>query len=221
VGFFPDGFQYTLCGLSTPLERVPKTGKGNTLVDLDAFSGAFALIFLAEMGDKTQLALMALAARNSWKKVFLGGAAAFLLLNLAAVVVGQVLFRWLDPRWVAMGAAALFAVLGFAALFGKAEEPEDEEETPRSRSVFWGTFLLILFAEMGDKTQLATAGLAARDSAPVAIFAGSTLALWAVSLVGVFFGRTVFARLPPLWVKRGSGLLFLLFAALSFYDVMK
>jgi putative Ca2+/H+ antiporter (TMEM165/GDT1 family) len=191
-------------------------------VDLNAFSGAFALIFLAEMGDKTQLAVMALAARKPWKKVFLGAAAAFLLLNVAAVAVGQLLFRWLDPRWVALGAASLFAVLGLAALFGKEEEPESGvEEKPRARSVFWGTFLLILFAELGDKTQLATAGLAARDSAPVEIFAGSTLALWAVSLAGVFFGRTVFARLPPLWVKRGSGVLFLLFAFLSFYDVMK
>ncbi len=184
-------------------------------MEAEGFAASFALIFLAEMGDKTQLAVMALSARHPWKRVFAGAAVAFALLNLAAVAAGQILFRTLDPRWVAGGAAALFAILGLLALFSKAEEEEEGEKKERGGSVFWSVFLLILFAELGDKTQLATAGLAAGEFAPASVFAGSTLALWSVSLLGVFFGRTVFAKLPPVWVKRGAGILFLLFALLT------
>jgi len=69
-------------------------------VNTTVFSSTFGIIFLAELGDKTQLTAMALAARYPWRKVFIGLAAAFALLNLAAVLVGSLLFTILPLFWI-------------------------------------------------------------------------------------------------------------------------
>lgn len=82
-------------------------------------------------------------------------------------------------------------------------------------AAFVSAFGLIFVAELGDKTQLATAGLAAQQGAPLEVFAGSSLALWSVSLLGIFLGRQLTRYVPLRWVHRAGGVLFLLFSALT------
>ncbi|PLX42659.1 MAG: hypothetical protein C0608_02140 [Deltaproteobacteria bacterium] len=190
--------------------------KGQSLVFAD-FIKSFTLIFLAEMGDKTQIILMLLAARHHWSGVFGGAASAFTLLGVIAVAAGQLLYAYLDPRWVGVAAAILFAVLGVMAL--RASDDDDESGTIKGRSVFWGVFALIFIAELGDKTQLATVSLAATLSNSTGVFLGATLALWAVSILGIFFGATIMRRIPERIVKRIAGILFLLFAAITIVHV--
>ncbi|PLX46053.1 MAG: hypothetical protein C0609_01570 [Deltaproteobacteria bacterium] len=182
------------------------------------FIKAFTLIFLAEMGDKTQIILMLLAARHSWSRVFGGAALAFSILGIIAVAAGQLLYSYLDPRWVGIAAAILFAVLGVMAL--RASEDDDESGAIKGRSVFWGVFGLIFLAELGDKTQLATVSLAATVKAPAGVFLGATLALWAVSILGIFFGATIMRRVPERIMKRVAGIIFLLFAAITIVHVL-
>lgn len=184
-----------------------------------SFLETFGLVFTAEMGDKTQLMVMTLSASHAWGSVFAGAAAAFAVLGVLAVALGQVLFLYVNPLWVKLFAAALFAVLGLKSIFGKEEEGEDEEETG-SRSVFWGVFGLIFIAELGDKTQLATMGMAASLPEPVGVFAGATLALWSVSLIGIFLGRRIVAKLPEDVIRKAAGVLFLIFAALTVYSAL-
>lgn len=74
------------------------------------------------------------------------------------------------------------------------------------------TFLAIFLAEMGDKTQLATMGLAA-GSSRWSVFAGSALALVATSAVAVLAGEAVARLVSPLWLRRGAGVAFLLMGA--------
>lgn len=178
------------------------------------FLSTFGVVFLAELGDKTQIASMTLAARHPWPKVFFGAAAAFLLLNALAVLVGGALFRWVPMLWVHLASAALFLWLGFSSL--REEPEEDEESAPTSgsaRGPLLTTFLLILLAELGDKTQIATATLAAQCAYPLSVFLGSTAALWSVTLLGVLLGTRLLKRLPKLWVHRAAGLLFVAFGA--------
>jgi len=178
-------------------------------MSIPAFLSTFGLIFLAELGDKTQLTAMALAARYQWTRAFLGVASAFVVLNIAAVGVGRVLFDYVPVLWVRLASAVLFLVFGVLALRqGKEDESEDGQPKRFDRGPFLTSFVLIFCAELGDKTQLATASLSAQHNAPLAVFLGSTLALWLVSILGLLVGAQLRQRLSPVLVQRLGGVLF-------------
>ncbi len=174
---------------------------------------ALGLIGLAELGDKTQLVCMTLAARHPPAPVLSGAVLAFAVLNLLAVLFGASVAAWLSEWLTAMAVAILFAAFGVKALRDADEETVEVEEKS-GRSVLLSTFMLIFLAELGDKTQLAVAGLASTQSA-LAVWIGGTLGLAAVSALGVLAGRTVLQRLPLPWLHRVSGALFLLLALLA------
>ena len=85
-------------------------------------------------------------------------------------------------------------------------------------TVFFSTFGIIFLAELGDKTQLVTTSLAAQHESPFAVFTGSTLALWTVSLIGIFIGRQLTRHVPLSYIHRAAGCLFLLFGAALLYQ---
>jgi putative Ca2+/H+ antiporter (TMEM165/GDT1 family) len=192
-------------------------------MDLNTFLTSFCVIFLAELGDKTQLTAMTLATRYPWKKVFIGVASAFALLNLAAVLLGSLLFSVLPLFWIKIVSALLFLFFGVTTLRtgGFSEEEEQEEEGRfRARGPVATSFFMILLAEIGDKTQLVTASLAAQHDSPLAVFTASTLALWAVSLIGIFAGRKLVRVVPLAVLHKIAGLLFLAFGAVILYRTL-
>jgi putative Ca2+/H+ antiporter (TMEM165/GDT1 family) len=71
-------------------------------------------------------------------------------------------------------------------------------------------FSLVFIAELGDKTQLATMALVAGGKSRLAVFVGASLALVATTALGVLFGEAVTRVVPPLWIKRAAGVLFIL-----------
>jgi putative Ca2+/H+ antiporter (TMEM165/GDT1 family) len=176
-------------------------------------STTLGLVALAELGDKTQLVCMTLAARHPAPPVLLGAVLAFAVLNLLAVVFGAAVAVWL-PEWlVAALVAVLFAAFGVHALRAAGAEAVKVEERD-GRSVLLSTFVLIFLAELGDKTQLAVAGLAGTQD-PLAVWVGGTLALALTSALGVLAGQTLLRRLPLHLLHLVSGALFLLLAAVA------
>ena len=174
----------------------------------------FTLIALAEIGDKSQLVCMTLAARHRHWPVILGATTAFLVLNALAVLFGAGVAAWVPERVTAGLVAVLFGAFGIHALY---KQDDDESEGVAERSghgIFLTTLLLIFVAEFGDKTQIAVAGLAGSFD-PFPVWLGATAALVMVSVLGVWAGRTVLQRLPLLWLHRVSGAVFLLFALLA------
>lgn len=181
---------------------------------LTTVGATFGLIFLAELGDKTQLVCMTLAARHRHWPVLLGSIAAFLLLNTLAVVFGAGLATWVPEQVLAAVVAALFAFFGVLSLRAKDGEEGEEVRERSGHGIFLTTFLMIFLAEMGDKTQLAVAGLASTLAwAPVWI--GATLALSASSILGVVAGRALLSRVPLRRLHQISGVFFLVLAALA------
>jgi putative Ca2+/H+ antiporter (TMEM165/GDT1 family) len=75
--------------------------------------------------------------------------------------------------------------------------------------LFASTFGAIFLAELGDKTQLATLSLAAGGSSRLVVFAGAALALIATSAISVIAGEAVSRVIPPIWIRRGAGALFI------------
>ena len=174
----------------------------------------FTLIALAEVGDKSQLVCMTLAARHRHRPVILGATTAFLVLNTLAVLFGAGVAAWVPERVTAGLVAVLFGVFGIHAL-RKQDDDESEDVVERSgHGIFLTTLLLIFAAEFGDKTQIAVAGLAGSLD-PLPVWLGATAALVMVSVLGVWAGRTVLQRLPLLWLHRISGGVFLVFALLA------
>jgi Ca2+/H+ antiporter, TMEM165/GDT1 family len=190
-------------------------------MDAATFLTTFGIIFLAELGDKTQLTAMALATRYPWKRVFIGLAAAFALLNLGAVLLGSLLFTVLPLFWIKIVSATLFFFFGVTTLRSR-EFDEEGEQAEEQRFTAKGpvatSFIMILFAEIGDKTQLVTASLAAQHASLLAVFTASTLALWSVSLIGIFAGRQLVRFISLATLHKVAGCLFLVFGAAILYQ---
>ena len=181
---------------------------------LTAAGTTFLIVAFAEIGDKSQLVCMTLAARHRGLPVIIGAIAAFAVLNLLAVLFGAAVAAWL-PEWlVVVAVAVLFAGFGISAL-RYTDEDEDEEivEKP-GHGIVATSFLLIFLAEFGDKTQLAVAGLGS-TSEPSAVWTGATAALAMTSILGVLAGRKLLNRLPLVWIHRISGAFFLLLAVFA------
>ena len=175
---------------------------------------SFTLIGLAEIGDKSQLVCMALAARHRHWPVPMGAAAAFLALNALAVVFGAGVAAWVPERVTASIVVVMFGAFGIHALRIQDDDESEEIVERPGHSIFFTTLLLILVAEFGDKTQIAVAGLAS-SMAPLPVWIGATTALVMVSALGVWAGRTVLQRLPIHYLHRVGGGIFLVFALLA------
>jgi len=163
------------------------------LIDWELFVSTFGLIFVAELPDKTAFAALFLATCHNPFAVFVGAAAAFVIQSLVAVAFGSVL-SLLPSSFVHIGAGILFLI--FAVLMWCRQEPKDDapqspcgKKSVRFSKSMVSSFLVIFAAEWGDLTQLATATLEAKYSSPITIFTSATLALWAVTAVGVVVGR--------------------------------
>lgn len=170
---------------------------------------ALALVFLAELGDKTQLVAMSLGARYRLAPVLAGVALAYAATNLISVTVGGLLGEALPDRAIGIGGGVLF--LGFAGWALRREDTDtgDEVEIRHGRVVASVTGAMFV-AEFGDKTMLATATLAAQGN-PVLVWVGATIGIILSGFLGVMVGRAVGARIPAAatrWVSAGLFALF-------------
>src|SRR5580698_3608883 len=154
------------------------------MFDYRLFFSVFAVIFVAELPDKTALASLVLATRHRAVPVFLGAALALTVQSLIAVVAGR-LFALLPVKAVHVGAGILFLVSAIVMWRRKDEAESAPEDGGPSQLGFlralWLVFGVVFVAEWGDLTQIATAGFAARYHAPVTVFSAATAALWAVA----------------------------------------
>jgi putative Ca2+/H+ antiporter (TMEM165/GDT1 family) len=177
---------------------------------LTALVASFAVVALAEMGDKTQLIAFSLATRyrRPWV-VMLGILIATTLNHALASSFGALLAAWMPARVLAWVLA-----LGFVG-FGVWTLVPDRPEAPAERrwNPLLATSVIFFLAEMGDKTQLATVALGARYAAPVAVTAGTTLGMLAADGLAVFAGARLAARLPMTLVRRIAAALFFVFGA--------
>jgi putative Ca2+/H+ antiporter (TMEM165/GDT1 family) len=155
---------------------------------------AFAVVFLAELGDKTQLVALTLAAQHRAARVLVALVAAIAVLQTLSVTVGALLSRALPDRAIDVAAGVLF--LGFAVWTWRGRNDADEEEAGGRRAGLLGAATAFFLAELGDKTMLTTAGLAA-DHGAVPVWIGSFGAMVASTVLAVVVGRGLTARISP------------------------
>ena len=179
------------------------------------FIASFLFVVLAEMGDKTQLLAMAFACRYPAKTVLAGVLAATLVNHLLAVVVGSFLTDFIPMNYVQIAASASFILFGLWTLRGDELEGEDKKY---KFSPFWTVAVAFFFAEMGDKTQLATVALAAKYQAIIPVWLGTTAAMLVADAFGIIVGVVLGKRIPELFVKWFAAVIFILFGIIGLYD---
>lgn len=175
---------------------------------------SLTLIFAAEIGDKSQLVCMTLAARHRALPIIIGAIAAFTLLNTLAVIFGAAIASWLPQYLVAGTVAILFAAFGLHALQVKDEDSDEDVKEKSGHSIFFTTLILITFAEFGDKTQLAVVALSSTTQ-PLAVWLGATIALSLTSALGVLAGKTILKKIPLSFLHKLSGIIFLILAGFA------
>jgi Ca2+/H+ antiporter, TMEM165/GDT1 family len=177
---------------------------------VESLLAALGLVFIAELGDKTQLVALGFGARHRLAPVITGVVIAYMATNLLSVVVGGLLGATLPTRAIGLGGGVLF--LGFAAwtLWNDDDEEDEEGATTGHRSIVLSVATAMFVAELGDKTMLATATLAAQGN-PVLVWIGATIGIVLAGTLGVLLGRVFGARLPERATRIGSAVLFAVF----------
>ena len=181
---------------------------------MEALLASVGLVALAEMGDKTQLLSLALAARYRRPLPIVGGIALATLLNHAlAGALGAWLTRVLGPQTLQILLALSF--LAMAAWMLVPDKLELEERPAPRYGVLAATTVAFFFVEMGDKTQVATVALAAKYAAVATVVAGTTLGMLLANVPVVVFGERLLRRVPVRRVQRIAAALFLGLALLA------
>jgi putative Ca2+/H+ antiporter (TMEM165/GDT1 family) len=184
----------------------------------------FALIFPAELPDKTFIATLVLSTRFAPWPVFVGVAAAFVVQTTVAVAAGG-LVSLLPDRPVHAVTAGLFALGAVLMLRSGGEAAEEEREVneeladaPRTasfRRAALTSFGVLFAAEWGDLSQVLTASFAAKYGDTVAVFVGAVLALWIVAGLAIIGGRALLRVVPLDWVRRAAGVAFAVIAVIT------
>ncbi|MFN8041015.1 MAG: TMEM165/GDT1 family protein [Acidimicrobiales bacterium] len=178
---------------------------------MTAFFVSFAVIFVAELGDKSQLMALTFATRYRAVPVLVGITVATALVHLVSVVVGAVIGAALPVR--ALNVLAGLAFLGFGAWTLRGDRLDEDEERKAEQAsgnvvlAVGGAFFL---AELGDKTMIATITLATREGL-VGTWLGSTVGMVAADALAIAVGRLLGTRLPERAVRIGAAVAFFAF----------
>ncbi len=183
---------------------------------MSAFVLSFFVIFVAELGDKSQLVALWFATRYRWWLVIAGVTAATLVVHLGSVAIGRA-FGELLPEDVVLTVVALsFFFFAWWSLRG---DTISDEDTARQRMRVLGAFGIVassfFFSELGDKTQLATVTLAGDRPEIWMVWLGSTAGMVVADGMAIGVGRIAGTRLPQRSIAVGAALLFVVFGVLA------
>ena len=179
---------------------------------LDAFLATAALIFILEIGDKTQLALLALSASTRKPgQVLAGTMLAYVVIGSIAVFLGKLLGDFVSHEAISVFSAATFIILGLWSLKTSGDKPSKQ----KIANPFLFSFAVVFFSEIGDKTQIAASALAAKYDTFWPVFLGYLAGEFVIESLTVFSGAELAKRIPISIVKKAAALFFIMFGILA------
>ena len=181
---------------------------------MSAFLIAFGVIFVAELGDKSQLMALAFSARYKARTILVGITVATAIVHLFSVLLGAVVGAALPTKAISIVAGLAF--FGFAAWTLRGDELGDDESqraTRTQRSVILAVGSAFFLAELGDKTMLATVTLATTNGL-IGTWVGSTLGMVAADALAIVVGQQLGARLRERVIRIGAAISFVVFSLL-------
>lgn len=176
---------------------------------------AFALVFIAEMGDKSQIIAMAFATKYKIKYVILGIFVGSFLNHSLAVLLGSNLSLLIDLNTLTIIAGFSFVLFGLWSL-----KFDDEEEGTKISK--YGPVVTVAIAffigELGDKTQLTAIALSTDATYPLLILTGTVFGMVSAGIIGIFVGIKVGNRIDEFYIKLGTSVIFLVFGTIKLYS---
>jgi putative Ca2+/H+ antiporter (TMEM165/GDT1 family) len=198
-------------------------------MNIEIIALVFAVIFIAELPDKSLFASLVLGSRFPGWYVWFGAATAFLVHVIIAVTAGKLL-TFLPHKVLEIVITLIFFAGACLLFFGK-HGLEDNKESPSSSTTKSGTevgfwkvyatsFGVVFLGEWGDITQIATANYAAKYHNPWSVGIGAILALWTVTAVAITVGTKALNLIPPKVLHRTTGIILLIFAIFTGYSAI-
>ncbi len=181
------------------------------------FLKALAMIFMAEMGDKTQIIAMGLAIKYPIRKILIGIALGVFVNHGLAILLGSMLSRVMPIEWLQVAAGALFLFFAFGSLDIEDEEVEEEKS---QYGVVFAVALSFFLGEMGDKTQLTALGLGSTSNFPFVVLLGTTAGMILTSLLGILIGIKLGKSIDPGKLKIGAFTVFSIFGVEKLYSYL-
>lgn len=185
---------------------------------IEAFLLSFGVIFVAELGDKSQLMAMTYALRYKWWVVVAAITVATTLTHAVSVFFGTVLGMSIPYDLMAILAGIAMLVFGLWTLRGDSLDDDEAQKAQRvGASVFFAVMAAFFLAELGDKTMLATITLATSNDW-LGVWIGSTIGMVAADALAIAVGMFLGKRLPERTIAIGAAVLFFGFAGWLLYD---
>lgn len=185
---------------------------------IQEFLKSMLLIFMAEMGDKTQILAMAFATQFKIKDVLLGVFLGSLLNHGLAVILGAYLSNVIPIGAIQIIAGFLF--IGFALWTLKVDEEDEEDGVKKNLGPILTVAVAFFIGELGDKTQLTAITLASDAAFPLFILFGTVTGMVLTSGVGILIGSKIGNRIPEFTMKIVSASIFLLFGTIKLYTAI-
>ena len=180
---------------------------------LVAFTVSFGVVFIAELGDKSQLMALTFATRYRTLPVLVGITLATSVVHAVSVAIGYGLGAALPTGWIALAAAGAFLGFGAWTLRGDTLTGDERIKAERSTgSAVVAASVAFFLAELGDKTMLATISLATQYGW-LGTWLGSTVGMVAADALAIAIGRVLGRNLPEKVIKVGAAALFFVFGA--------
>ncbi len=187
---------------------------------LTAFLVSFGVIFVAELGDKSQLMALAFATRYPIVPVLIGITVATGLVHAVSVLIGAALGAAIPTTPITVVAGIAFILFGLWTLRGDKLTEEDEERAARpARNTILAVGAVFFLAELGDKTMLATITLATNHGL-FGTWLGSTIGMVVADGLAIVVGRQLGARLPDRAIKIGAAVAFFVFGAILIAEAL-
>ncbi len=176
--------------------------------------------FIAEMGDKTQLMLIALTSRFKLRDIIIGTAAAILVLNGLAVLLGGLISEVIPTWLIRLVVAAAFLFFAITSLRGDNDEEEEAKEENVSRFAPLTVFCTFFVAELGDKTQLTAITFGANEgmSAAVTVWLACSIGLFAADILGMLIGYLLKSKTPDGLLNTLAFFIFAIFGNLTMHE---
>jgi putative Ca2+/H+ antiporter (TMEM165/GDT1 family) len=178
---------------------------------IQALMSAFGLVFITEIGDKTMLTTMCLSAQYRRPAIILLAAmSALAIASAIAVVTGVILTVAIPIELILYVSGVLFVAIGIHTLVKNNPDPDDCKQP----TTFMSMVSLVLFSELGDKSQIAILALAIQSTFPILVFIGAMAGFLIVNLIGAYAGARVAEKVPVSTIRKATGIVFIAFGIL-------
>ena len=199
----------------------------------EAFIVSFGLIFLAELGDKTQLTVISLSAqKKSPFRIGLSASIGISAVAIIGIIIGYVFSITVPEFWIKIGAIIIFYLFGIYTLVTFREDEGQSQNNVESSSdtlknsrfsidnQFLFAFISVFLMEFGDKTQIMTITMTANYLAPIEVGLGAILSLSSLCFIGAYLGDFISKKISKKWLNIAAGTFFIVMGSILLIELI-